>query len=110
MRIVKIEENELIFDNGNCISADHVRDCCEWNYADFPQLDDEARAYDYDEDISFEEVENCGFRFGDSRRKFFVPCYSEQNGYYSSDLDITYSDSHGHIINTFNINCEWVDC
>jgi hypothetical protein len=28
--------------------------------------------------------------FGDGRRWFFVPCYNEQNGYYSDKLDIAY--------------------
>ena len=33
----------------------------------------------------------AGFRFGDNQAMFFVPCYSEQNGYYSSDVDIYYN-------------------
>ena len=90
MKITKVTEDEILFDNGKDISYNHAQECCEHNYADFEQLDDLARDYDFDENLMFEEVEGCGFRFGDKRQMFFVPCYSEQNGYYSSDVDIYY--------------------
>jgi len=90
MKIIKVEENYLEFDNGRYIECDHYQDCCEWNYADFEQLDDLARNYDFNPDLNFEIVEGAGFRFGDSRRMFFVPCYSIQNGYYTAELDIRY--------------------
>ena len=91
MYISKINENEIQFNNGSIISFDHVPDCCEYNYADFQQLDDEARNYNYSTEIKFEAVDGSGFRFGDNNRMFFVPCYSEQNGYYSSDIDIYFN-------------------
>lgn len=92
MRIIEVNEEAIIFDNGNTITFDHCPDCCEWNYADFEQLDDIARNYQYDETkMRFEFVEESGFRFGDNRQMFFVPCYSEQNGYYSSDIQIYYN-------------------
>ena len=93
MKIKNITEDEILFDNGKAISYDHDQQCCEYNYADFKQLDDLARDYDFDENLMFEDVANCGFRFGDKHQMFFVPCYSEQNGYYSSDVDIYY-DGH----------------
>ena len=88
MKITNITEYELVFDNGSTITYDHPQDCCEWNHADFAQLDDIARDYDFQEPLKFEAVELAGFRFGDARQMFFVPCYSEQNGYYTSELDI----------------------
>lgn len=51
MRIKKITEEAIIFDNGNTIAYDHEQDCCEMNYADFDQLDDLARNYDFKEDF-----------------------------------------------------------
>ena len=90
MKIKSIEENKLTFDNGYYIECDHYQDCCEWNYADFEQLDDLARNYDFDKNLRFETIDEAGFRFGDSRCMFFVPCYSVQNGYYSHELDIHY--------------------
>ena len=90
MKIVKVNDEAIIFDNGNEITFEHCTDCCEWNYADCEQLDDLARVYDFNtKHLFFEAVEEQGFRFGDNPwRMFFVPCYSSQNGYYSSDIDI----------------------
>ena len=92
MRIKKITEKAIIFDNGNTITYDHEQECCEMNYADFDQLDDLTRSYNFKEDLKFEEVEDAGFRFGDHPScMFFVPCYSDQNGYYSTKIDIYYN-------------------
>lgn len=104
MKIVKVTEDGIFFDNGKNITYDHDQQCCEYNYADFEQLDDLARDYDFDEDLMFGEVEDCGFRFGDKRQMFFVPCYSEQNGYYSSDVDIYYGGKR-----VLTVDGEWKD-
>ncbi len=102
MKIKEITDAAIIFDNGNRITFEHEPDCCEFNYADFEQLDDLARNYDYKEQLTFEGVENAGFRFGDHpQRMFFVPCYSWQNGFYSTDICICYN---GEIVLEFD--CE----
>lgn len=90
MKIVKINDSEIRFNNDSVIEYYHCQNCCEWNYADFESLDDIARNYDYDENLKFEFVDGAGFRFGDDRAMFFVPCYSEQNGYYSTMIEIIY--------------------
>ena len=89
-KIRKVEENLIKFDDGTEITCDHCQDCCEWNYADCEQIDDLARAYNFNtKALKFELLEGQGFRFGDRpERMFFVPCYSEQNGYYSANIDI----------------------
>lgn len=92
MKIVNITDEEIIFDNGSTISFDHGQDCCEWNYADFSQIDDIAKDYNFNEDLKFEPIEGAGFRFGNNNQMVFVPCYSEQNGYYSCDIEIYYND------------------
>ena len=35
-------------------------------------------------------------------KSFFVPCYTEQNGYYSGDVDIYYNGKP-----VLNTECEW---
>ena len=105
MKIKEVNNTTIVFDNGKVISFDHYQDCCEDNYADFSQIDDLARDYDFEDKLKFEKCENYGFMFGDSRRMFFVPCYSEQNGYYSFDVDI-YLD--GNCVLT--ADGVWVDC
>ena len=89
MRITCVSPAAIFFGE-KLISFDHDQDCCEDNYADFKQIDREALTTDFPEDLTFETVPGLGFRFGYPGRMFFIPCYSEQNGYYSSDLDIYY--------------------
>ena len=91
MRVSKITDDEILFDNGNKITYDHEQDCCEWNYADFKQVEECIRYCIFPEELIFESVDGSGFRFGDSATMLFVPCYSEQNGYYTRNLDIYYN-------------------
>lgn len=92
MRILNVTEYSIDFDNGKCIEFEHDPDCYEYNYADFKQLDSLAREVDFSEPLVFESCD-YGFRFGNPPVKmFFVPCYSEQNGFYSNELDIWYGD------------------
>lgn len=104
-KIIKLEENLIEFDDGTMITADHCQDCCENNYADCEQLDDIARNTDFDTaNLVFEEVEGSGFRFGNAPAKmFFVPCYSDQNGYYSDDVYI-YLNGKPYL----NVQCEMI--
>ena len=89
-KIICAEDNLLKFDDGTTIVGDHDQDCCEYNYADFAQLDDIAKNYDFDTSkLMFESIDGSGFRFGDHpSRMFFVPCYSDQNGYYTDEIEI----------------------
>lgn len=102
MRIEKIVDEEIRFDNGNRLSYRYYPDCMEENYADFEQIEDLAWSYDFDEDLIFEEVDTYGFRFGDERQMFFIPCYSFQNGFYSNEIDIVYND----VTVLKSVNCE----
>ena len=101
MKIKEVTDLHIEFDNGNEITFAHLRDCCETNYADFEQIETFAYGLDFDEDLMFEEVSDYGFRFGNLGKMFFIPCYSEQNGYYSSDVDIYYN--HKRVL---NVSCE----
>ena len=96
MKIKEGTDEQIIFDNGSILTYTHEQDCCEYNYADFSQLDKEAYDYAFTEnELQFEIVEGSGFRFGSRNgyKMFFIPCYSEQNGYYSSDILIEYTGS-----------------
>lgn len=92
MRIKSVTEDSVLFDNGSFISYSYRQCCCEENLADFKNLDPQALDYDFRGPLKFEPVAGYGFRFGDSRRMFFVPCYSVQNGYYSNEINIEYYD------------------
>lgn len=99
MKISRITDNEILFDGGHTITFDHYQDCCEDNYADFEQIDDIARAASFTHPLQFEAVDGYGFRFGNENNMHFVPCYSDQNGYYSSDIQIYYD---GKVVLSFD--------
>ena len=107
MKIKEIDSEQILFDNGDILTYRHIQDCCEINYADFKQIDDIALKTDFDKPLTFQRNE-CGFRFGNLPQKmFFVPCYSEQNGYYSNKIEVIYSDSENNSEYTiYDINCE----
>ena len=90
MRIVSVNDEHIEFEDGRKITFNHEQDWCEYNYAQFDALDDIALDTDFDLDnLAFEPVDHAGFRFGNSPNKmFFVPCYSEQSGYYTDEIDI----------------------
>lgn len=93
MKIKEVNDECIEFDNGNCIEYRHYQECCEENYADFKAIDEIALDTEFDEDLLFEPVEDAGFRFGSKNtQRFFIPCYSAQNGYYSSSVEIYYND------------------
>lgn len=108
MKIARYEESFLEFDNGSTITGDYEQDCCEHNYIDFEQLEETALNHDFYEGTF--KIIPCeyGFRFGDHRRTFFVPCYSNQNGYYNSNINIIYrkkSDDDKCCVQTTEIEC-----
>lgn len=90
MKIEKITNEHVLFDNGSKITFDHEENCCEYNYADFPQLEDTGvEQEEFKEPLIFESA-GSGFRFGNKGKMYFVPCYSAQNGYYTTEVDIYY--------------------
>jgi hypothetical protein len=113
MRISEVTDDAIIFNNGNKITFDHEQDCCECNYADFSILTPNVVHYDYNfsEKLQFASVDELGFKFGSDDHWIFIPCYSEQNGYYTSEIDIYY-----HIKKTnetkkvLNFDCQFVEC
>ena len=91
IKVVRAEQEYLEFSDGSTITSRHEADCCEYNYADFSAIDDLAREWEFEHPILFEESE-YGFRFGNKDKMVFVPCYSDQNGFYSDSVDIYYND------------------
>lgn len=69
MKIKEVNVEHILFDNGMNITFDHDQDCCEYNFADFEQVDDIAKSMGFDENVIFEAVEGSGFRFGNLNGK-----------------------------------------
>lgn len=101
MKIIAVTDQFIKFSNGKKITYWHDYDGGEINYADFKQIDDLSRkATYYENELIFEAVEGCGFRFG-NRGGFmaFIPCYSLQNGYYCMDVLIEYDNEIAVLLN-----------
>lgn len=89
-KIFTVNRDEIIFDDGSELTYRHEKECCETNYPDFERIEELAKGYEFEMPMLFESCK-YGFRFGDERQMFFVPCYSEQNGYYTEEIDIIFN-------------------
>lgn len=100
MKITKWDDDYIYFSDGSTISYWHKQDCCEYNWADFSVLEVFYQDEEFN-DFEVIPVDDCGFLLSLKlptpdpwyydyipTKKIFVPCYSDQNGYYSSDLAI----------------------
>lgn len=89
MKIKEVTGEHILFDDGQVITFIHELECSECNYPAFEDLDKDAFDFEFKKDLDFEAVDYAGFRFGNEGiRMFFIPCYSEQNGYYTANIDI----------------------
>ena len=102
MKIKQINEDEIVFDNNYKLRYYHEQDCCESAYADFEMLKNYNVSVKTGKNINIKEIEfvetlealvegvaGAGFNIiSIIGEKFFVPCYNQQNGYYSSNLEL----------------------
>jgi hypothetical protein len=105
---VKSFKDGLEFDNGTSVVDDHSQDCCENVYADWSQLKDtDIMNHEFPAEIKIEGVEGSGFRIDG----YFVPCYNQQNGYYSGNLKlvIKYPDKRTVTIDISNFVEDQID-
>lgn len=106
IKVSKITSEYILFNNGCKIEYDHDQDCCEDNYADFKQLEDTGIFNEeFELPLVFEAVNESGFRFGNAGKMYFVPCYSEQNGYYTTEINIFFDK-----VLVLGFDCEFIDC
>lgn len=92
MKVIQINETGIEFDDGTSIIDNHMRDCCEVVYADWKSLRDTDIMQHEFVNRSIVGVKDSGFRLG----QYFVPCYNDQNGYYSSNLELIITDRRGN--------------
>jgi len=111
MRLAKItrldsDNNAIEFEDGYKLFSFHETDCCERHWMDVGIL-------------TMEDVEGLVFKLdGDLVRpiKYYgleliptngypvkIPCYSENNGYYSNDLTVILKDPRGNTLYEWNL-------
>ena len=117
MKITKWTEDHVYFSDGSYITYSHFQDCCEHHYADFSILEVMYHGEEF-ESYEIETVEKAGFilkLYQDNGDKLlgytgylniFIPCYSEQNGYYTSLLDIHCYNKDGKLLWKDFLDCE----
>lgn len=115
IKLTKFDDEMIYFSDGSTISYHHDQDCCECNYADFSALENYKDLLDKEwDDFTVGPIDGTGImltlighnEFGiPITPGILIPCYSEQNGYYSTDLDILVNrpDSKGYEL---NLECE----
>lgn len=94
-KVIKVSSESLVFDNGIELGSNHNSDCCEHHWLSFEHLtvDDFAGLeFDLSNDNFFKKIEGYGIELvpivGYSVK---VPGYGSNNGYYSTDLELTLS-------------------
>lgn len=88
-KIIYTWTDTIRFDNGVEIECCHQQDCCEDVWADCRSIDDLVENLEFDTNNLVFEALDTGFRFGNNASNMiFVPCYNEQNGYYSGDITV----------------------
>jgi hypothetical protein len=110
MFITKINDEQITFNDGSYITFDHMQDCCEYNYADFSILTAHNEKIFK---LHFSKVDirpkNEGFILSLDNHKYWIPCYSEQNGYYTCDITIYYMDKYNDLIKEINLECKFYE-
>lgn len=92
MKIEKWDIDHIWFTDGSTISYSYNQDCCECNWANFSVLEIFYQDEEFD-DFEIIPVNEYGFILSlehdyTPTKKILIPCYSEQNDYYSSGITI----------------------
>ena len=92
LKVVKVESEQIEFDNGIKLYSNHDSDCCENHYLSFADLkldDFDGLEFNLSNDNWFKKIEDYGIELipinGHSVK---VPGYGYNNGYYSTNLEL----------------------
>ena len=99
VKVVKVDSDELEFDNGVRLGSYHDQECCESHYlslADLTLADFEGLEFDLTSEEFFERVDDYGILLKPlAGHPVRIPGYGVNDGYYSSQLDLVLSDGEG---------------
>jgi hypothetical protein len=98
LKVIQIEDETIIFNNGVILYSDHDSDCCEHHWLatkDLTLSDFEGLEFDLTNDNFFKRIEGYGIELipieGHSIK---IPGYGENNGYYSDNLSLIISENN----------------
>lgn len=101
MKVILSEEGTLEFDNGLVLESRHEQNCCEINYLDFEQLPvgTELPTMTAKEFAKAIKIGDDGFSIKDiDGIPKWVQARSEQNGFYSSGVNLIIMDDVDEIM------------
>lgn len=108
LKVVKIEYNEIVFNDGTRLLSNHNQDCCEQHYLEFANLDIsdfDGLKFDLTSGDFFNRVKDYGIELKPiTGHVVRVPGYGSNSGYYSSNIDLIISDAKGNTIKSFDVS------
>lgn len=107
LKVVKIENESITFDNGFTLASNHEQDCCENHWLDFSNLtlkDFEELEFDLSGETFFKGIPDYGIELLPLKGwPIRVPGYGSNNGYYSSDLELVVYNQEGKWMKKYDI-------
>ena len=96
LKVLKVENDEILFENGVRLYSNHDQDCCESHYLSMDNLtieDFEGLEFDLTNDNFFKRIEDYGIELVPIKgHSVKIPGYASNNGYYSNQLDLILTD------------------
>lgn len=106
-KIVSVNKEYLLFDTGYKLESDHDQGCCESHYLDFDGVSDqpyEDLEFDLSNDKFFNRVEGFGIELIPvSGSPLRIAGYGDNNGYYSSNLDLLLTHEENKVKKIYDI-------
>ena len=104
--VKKIEKESIEFSDGYVLYSDHCSDCCEYHWMETEDLtikDFEGLVFDLSNDNFFKRIKEYGIELTPIKgHSVKIPCYGNNNGYYSDQLDLILGKDDT-IIKTYDI-------
>ena len=106
VKVTKVEQYSIHFEEDYFLTSEHEQDCCEAHYLSFEHLtldDFKDLTFDLSSDTFFGKIEDYGIRLNPIKGHFIqIPGYSDNNGYYSSNLTLVL-EKNGKVIEEWDI-------
>jgi hypothetical protein len=98
LKVIKLDSDTLVFDNGVELNSNHDQDCYENHYLSFNDLtldDFKDLEFDLSDDKFFKKIEDYGIELVPIKgHSIKVPGYGYNNGYYSTNLTLVISQNN----------------
>ena len=92
MKVVSIDNETIVFEDGTKLCSYHEQDCCESHWLDFEHLqlsDFDGLDFDLSNDDFFEKIEGYGIALKPTNgHPVRIAGYGSNNGYYTTNLTL----------------------